>query len=233
MARCTNCSMEVDVGAYFCSNCGAEITAEEPMTNFCNKCGNQLYVDDAFCGNCGNKVSTTAAKPISQKKSKPQKTSKKKKQVDSIKRKRSPVSRLFRFIFWAGLILFGLWLIPESWYESVDLEGYGSLSSSAQVKEVTFQHVSKTVVPEPFESVDQTVTSESTELSNGAMRVIVPPGSVSGEKSIQIKKVLGSPPTGKATGAKAFDAVAIGWRRPADACTHRRAEATDYSRCPP
>lgn len=210
MARCINCSMEVDDGAYFCSHCGTEITAEEQTTNYCSKCGDQLYEDDAFCGNCGNKVSSASTMPISQKKSRPKRINKKKKQAVSAKKKRGPISRVFRFLFWVGLIFIGLLLIPESWYESIDLEGFESLSSSAQVKEVTLQQVAKTVVPEPFESVDQTITPEGTEVSHGAIRVIFPPGSVSADKNIQIKKVLGTPPSGTATGEKAFDAIAIG-----------------------
>lgn len=56
MSTCKSCGSEVNEGAKFCKNCGAEIIIEEEGDDFkfCSNCGFKMDKNIKFCPECGS-----------------------------------------------------------------------------------------------------------------------------------------------------------------------------------
>ena len=62
MVNCTECGNDVEDGAKFCKNCGAEIVVEEEPQEtkeyqFCSNCGFKMDANIKFCPECGASTS--------------------------------------------------------------------------------------------------------------------------------------------------------------------------------
>ncbi len=214
MVKCTNCGAKSESGASFCTNCGEKIKPAQ-NTN-CSECGQKLAKDDLFCSNCGAKASTSASsQSVKTKKAPTRKARKKTAPRQQPKKKRSALARIFNFLAIVVLVLFGIYLIPEEWLESEDDYPYDPVSSETYAppsspREVRLPSIAKTVVPEPFELITETISPAGAQISVGALEVEVPRDAVYGEQEMEIKKIIGTLPRGKASNARTFEAVKIG-----------------------
>ena len=61
MVACKNCGCELQEGAKFCKECGAEVIVEEVNGEFqfCPKCGYKMAKGLKFCPECGSPTSNT------------------------------------------------------------------------------------------------------------------------------------------------------------------------------
>ena len=59
MVACKNCGCELQEGAKFCKECGAEVVVEEVSgeSQFCSSCGYKMPKNLKFCPECGSPTS--------------------------------------------------------------------------------------------------------------------------------------------------------------------------------
>ncbi len=59
MVACKNCGCELQEGAKFCKECGAEVTVEkfDGESQFCSSCGFKMPTGLKFCPQCGSPTS--------------------------------------------------------------------------------------------------------------------------------------------------------------------------------
>lgn len=214
MSNCKKCKAVLEPGASFCTNCGIKVETESALSSdhpYCSQCGNALNIDDVFCTNCGVEISTTVTASASRSRIKKsaRKTNRKSKPVNT-RKKKSLFARLFTFLVWVALFFFAIIFIPESWYDSSSSEGTDAVGSVIKSKEVDLKAVAKTIVPEPYELITQSITSAGTEISEGMLHISVPARAVKDEKIIELKKLLGTAPPGSSADPNTLEAIPIG-----------------------
>ncbi len=202
MKYCSNCDSKISKDSKFCGSCGEEINLVEIETNSCPGCGYVAAEDEKFCLECGTALTLgknekrtpkSQAKPVGKKESRPvHKTT----TPPVIKKKGSMLRALGKVAIWFFGILIVVTTIFYFMGDAPDtlLEEDRNITENLKVND--FVSVAETIVPEPFDVIKNSISSEGGVISDDEMRLNVPVGALQNNEKIIVKKIQGQLPIG-------------------------------------
>jgi hypothetical protein len=174
---------------------------------YCSNCGAKITVGAGFCSECGSKIERTEEKSLSTKDvvNSNSESIYKEESTSLEKKKKGGVLRtLGKVALWTlGILIVATTILYFMGDEPDTLSG-GNHNITEDLKVNDLVSVAKTIVPEPFDVIKNSISSEGGVISDDEIELHVPAGALQNNERIIVKKIHGQLPIGESDSGEAL-----------------------------